>query len=927
MIRHGFQRLVLLGSAGYQRAELPLDDAVSLIAPNNTGKTSLINALQFLLIIHRQRMDFGSHDEAKTRRFYFPNNSAYILLEVSLPQTGTCVFGCVGKGVSHDYEYFAYKGPLEVEDYRLPDGNLVQQPQLLSHLASRGRNAYRYDASEFARRIYGGRLSERRNEPDFTIFKLENASNAQTFQQILTRTLRLDKLSSADVKKYLLQIFRNDLPNHNINFKQIWDEAFHEVNADRAQYEAALAQAERIGQMEKACEERLQLRGKVIEWRGRIDAGLARWQDHYEARQTELNARNKALEQQQREYSERLQQLAEEKAELKQTRNQLQRENDEQTQLQQRFALISNRKLLEQQLDGTRTRWRETNATLQQADGRSLRSIEQALRKERRNLESFQRQQRNPNDNLYRSLGQLLSTPELERLNRVLSPHAMVLGSHEFRLDPDRLQEDLDATPADRLRLGGLELNLDSLEPGHEQLTDAQLNEAMEDLERQIEQLERQRQAASALEETRQKRDALEDELKQLEKDLEAYDRLQQLISQAPARQEALQRTEADLKKVEEAQQRTDQEFDQLRQQREQLSLDMNRLAADHDKIDHLRRQRRDLAEEYNYLADMPHHPWLGEGEWSLDQLAQRMETFQRDCQRLEQLNRELKSGLDALHGAGLVKYQYSDSEDQELGRIIAFSHELEKEREALEKKARSAVVNVTASLRELRDGLLTFQSRMREFNRLIGHRRLSDLQVFKIEAEDEAHLVEAIDLLISRAEQVETGDSFELFNQQSVLDDASLDRARQVLIDEGNARQGLKVEDLFRLVFVVGKVGQAEETFTDIDSAASNGTVLMAKLVTGLAMLHLMQDKRHQLHAVCYLDEALALDRHNQASLVETAHEFGFSLIFAAPDPLTTVRYCVPIHTRGGYNYISRDSWQVLEPLGEKEKQGAGLL
>ncbi|NMS18938.1 hypothetical protein HKB37_30910, partial [Vibrio parahaemolyticus] len=46
MLNYGFQRLALIGSAGYQRAELPLDDSVSLIAPNNHGKTSLINALQ-----------------------------------------------------------------------------------------------------------------------------------------------------------------------------------------------------------------------------------------------------------------------------------------------------------------------------------------------------------------------------------------------------------------------------------------------------------------------------------------------------------------------------------------------------------------------------------------------------------------------------------------------------------------------------------------------------------------------------------------------------------------------------------------------------------------------------------------------------------------------------------------------------------------
>ena len=42
---------------------------------------------------------------------------------------------------------------------------------------------------------------------------------------------------------------------------------------------------------------------------------------------------------------------------------------------------------------------------------------------------------------------------------------------------------------------------------------------------------------------------------------------------------------------------------------------------------------------------------------------------------------------------------------------------------------------------------------------------------------------------------------------------------------------------DLFRLEFVIGKQDQAEESFTEIDSAASNGAVLMAKLVTGLAI------------------------------------------------------------------------------------------
>lgn len=128
--------------------------------------------------------------------------------------------------------------------------------------------------------------------------------------------------------------------------------------------------------------------------------------------------------------------------------------------------------------------------------------------------------------------------------------------------------------------------------------------------------------------------------------------------------------------------------------------------------------------------------------------------------------------GLGELHIHGLTKYQYSGDDEGELTRIIDFCQQLAREEEALEKKARSAVVTVTASLRELRDGLMAFKNRMREFNRLISRRQLSDLKVFKIETADETVLIEAMSLLISTAEQVESGASFELFDQSRVLDD-----------------------------------------------------------------------------------------------------------------------------------------------------------
>lgn len=915
MIRFGFQRLVLLSSAGYQRAELPLDDSVSLIAPNNTGKTSLINALQFLLIIDQRRMDFGAHEWSKTRRFYFPHNSAYVLLEVSLPQTGTVVLGCVGKGVSHDYEYFAYKGELITEDYRLPTGTIVQQPQLLSHLASKGYTAYRYDASDFAKLIYGGIQSRRGNEPDFTVFKLEQSNYARVFQQVLTRTLRLERLTSAEVKAYLLQIFQRDLADARIDFKQEWDKAFHDVNIDRAQYDAASNQLDFILALEETYNELLQLRGKLIDWRPRIDNGLMDWQQHYEDQLEQLQAQKNELTARQDAQQQRTIDLAHAKFEAQQKLKQLNSESRDQHALETRFALIKSVDELELQRCGIKRELDELTAVLSQADKRSSKSISQALAEQKQRLQRLQQQQKHLDNNLYQQLAKQFPSIELDRMNKLLNSEVMMLSPEDYRVDPARLQAALN-TDDEWVELAGLELSTQSLNAQYAELSAAELDEQIADSAQQLEHLAQQLEASHALSASRDKKARLEDEVRQLEEDIQAYGRLGTLQLQAVEREQTILTLTEDLERVEQEIANTGQRAQQLRDQLFRVDQQCDQLERDHKSISTLRNNRADAVSEFGYLDSLAHHSWIEESPWSLDRLAERLQTYQQDCKKLLEMGLGIETSLQRIHTGGLTRYMNSESQDHQPKRMFEFCHNLPQEREALEKKARSAVVNVTASLRQLREGLWTFQNRMREFNRLIGRRQLSDLKTFKIEAMDESHLVEAITVLIEKSELVEGGDSFELFNQTSVLDDERLDRAKQTLIDEGNARRGLRVSDLFRLVFVVAKTDQSAETFQDIDSAASNGTVLMAKLVTGLAMLHLMQDKRHNLHAVCYLDEALALDGRNQTSLIATAHEFGFALIFASPAPLVTARYCVPIHQHLGANHISRESWQRLQPL-----------
>ncbi|WP_332405215.1 hypothetical protein [Vibrio metschnikovii] len=916
MLNYGFQRLALIGSAGYQRAELPLDDSVSLIAPNNHGKTSLINALQFLLIIDQRRMDFGSHSVEKARRFYFPNNSAYILLEVILPQTGTVVFGCVGKGVGHEYEYFAYQGELNLDDYRLADGHIVSQNKLVNHLASHQHRVNLYNDRDFRHLIYGGAKSKRSSDIDFTVFKLEHVSDARSFQQVLTKTLRLDKLNSSDVKDYLLKIFSRELPNASIDFKQEWEKAFQDINLEREQYLAAVNNLAAIEELEHKFQRTLSLRGKIASSQSKVNQLLQAWHGHVQTMTEKLSKQKNRLENTQNELRNQDIARVETRSELNNKLTDLKRTEEQHQELQTRFALIPNPAYLESQLNLAKQHYEEQTALCIQSQRSSSSDLARQLKERTEKRQRLETQRQTLDDNLYLHLSKLLQAHELEKLNKVLSQQVMQRSPSHYVLDINQLREILSGETASSITVSGLTLSLDELIPQHIQKTEQELVEELDSVNQQINSLTELLEISQQREAAEKKKNELHRVVRECEQAIADYRQLEQLTANQPQRLEQKIKFEQDLSAINAALNSAKDNYQALTDQIKQVSEQLSQLTLDNASVEKLKKQRIDDQALFTALVEQPHTPWIATEEWSLELLPIRLEQYIEDCRELDKLAKELRQIKNELVQKGLTKFHMASTQDEELKGIIQFSHCLDDEKQALERKARSAVVNVTASLRELRSGLLALQSKMKEFNRLISHRQLSDLKTFKIEPVEESQLVAAMNVLIHQAEQTESGQSFDLFDQASILDDTDLERAKNTLIEEGNARQGLRVADLFRLEFVVAKQGQQQESFEDIDSAASNGTVLMAKLVTGLAMLYLMQDKRHQMKAVCYLDEALALDTKNQANLIEIAEQFGFALIFASPAPLTTARYCVPIHQVNGKNVISRNSWQLLSPI-----------
>ncbi len=926
--QYGFQKLVLLNSAGYSRAELPLDDSVSIIAPNNTGKTSLINALQFLLILNKQHMEFGAHSFENTRRFYFPDNSAYILLEVLLP-SGMAVIGCVGKGLSHDYEYFAYQGSLDLDDYRLADGKLVTQPKLIGRLFECGKPAKIYPQAELRALLYGNRQKQRSDDPDFTIFPLEFTSQAATYQRILTRTLRLDRLDSKEVKNYLLEIFKNDLQDRSVDFKNEWDKSFADVNYDKSQYDAVFRNQTRIADMEDSQQTRRILRGKVILWRPLIEQGLNEWEAYYNHTFEQLAQQLKGLVADILALENRQKAVYKDQAETENLLKVQQKIEIRCQELTLRFEFVSDLLQLQNQRKNLQEQRDERVRVIKNAEQQqSPESIKRNIVKVGKEHADLQRQLASLDNNLYLQLQKLLPTDRFELLTRLLAKSVLSLPVTEnsavklndtvaFQSFAAQLENNLSAN---RLELPGLSLDLSALEPNLTLKTAQELETEISDCDRQLVELQNLLQTVETLAEQKRQQQELERQIEVLDADITDYKELLLMQASGSERLKTLAEVQQKLEALKREELTLADQKSGIAQHQDNNKVAQKELQSQHQRINNARQQRLDQHAPFTYLEQLPFLPCMEMAELAMPVLADRIESYNRDCQKHNALDDELNRQLMDLHRDGLSKFQTQDSSEQELDALFAYTVNLSQEQAAIERKARSAVVQIAAILRDLRDSLETLKRRMREFNNKINRRQLSDLKIFKIEPREEEALVKAIQTLISTSEQVESGNSFDLFDHNAVLDDKELNHAKDTLIKEGEARGGLRVEHLFRLVFIIAKENQTPAEFEDIDSAASNGTVLMAKLITGLAMLNQMQDPRKTIKTACYLDEAASLDQHNQRNLIEIAAEFGFTLIFASPEPQITARYCVPIGTTNGKNHISRLNWQILEPINNAD-------
>lgn len=568
----------------------------------------------------------------------------------------------------------------------------MSQPQLKNQLLQYQRLVFSYNTSDFIEVLYGRRKKRVANEPDFAVFKLEHSSQVDAFQRVLTRTLRLDKLRSHEVKAYLLSIFKRDLPDANIDFKKEWDTAFAEVNREREQYQAAVKQQAEIAQLEQKQQSRLQIRGKLLYFRPIINQQLSEWQQYFEQQ-------SQALQQQQQIINQKLAQLLsnngdlhQQKAQLQQQLQQLNNTSQRQALLAQQFALVANRQQLETQLAAVSNQLDQQTALVQQASSRPLASIERELTRCQQEIVNTERELASLSDNLYLALQQQLESQKLDLINRLFNKQVMLLDSQHYQLNSTLFTQWLSKNAIENLELAGLTLKLEQISAQHSQSSAEQLQQRLQELKQTLADYQQQVAAAKAIEQAKQRKLALAQEVKHIERDLADFDELTGLNNSSEQRQQQQQQCQQQLASIDSQLTQFQAYYQQQQTHASQLSEKLTQLNDKHQEINRQRNQRKDDAVVFAYLDELPHQPWLTISEPVLDDLANNLAAYHKDCQTLINLDEQMKTRLAELHAGGLTKFQYSEQPEQEIRRIIEFAELLPQEAQSLERKARDAV-------------------------------------------------------------------------------------------------------------------------------------------------------------------------------------------------------------------------------------------
>jgi hypothetical protein len=908
----GPRKLILIDSAVYPYAEIDLDESVHLSGRNNAGKSSLLNALQFLYIDDIKLMHFPtSNFTGKTKPFYFkPHGRSTILVEADTKWgIRTVGFHGLGAAAGCDWQRFGFEGPYDKDDFLDPASG---QPRPWDEVKSRLAPKNYVELSQAQLR---GALRGSGEKKDFRLELVPGGGSYDTFIEVFRQLLTLRKSRPDDLKNLLISVVEHELVSGdernrgtvaltsvvgddytkafaaNGRYERIRSAEKISLNLfgdyDRLQelqahlpdtlhgiYRETLARvADRKARAEEAQRASEEAKEAEVEWglrrrsldqdlktqavaTGRVNGRL----EDARAVQDRLNAEPKDLQE------ARIQDLRAESAQVRMDLSAFQGEGDGSAALRARVAkhrqdrqncLVTIERLQALDSAGTRPSWMDL-------------------------LDEYPEEERSP---LLRLLNPaLLTLPEGKDGLEVVEPKSLA-----------RLMSIVAGASQGGIYQGaGVRINLEALPSPGLSLEDPLVRaREIESYETQAGHLDRESRRLEALAEHSRVREKLQEQLAALEVQenalalsLSHISTWEEEVQKIPGLEARLKELEAEGLRLEEAREEalSQHEVNQTRarvegQRAAVLFKEMAGLRA--DVLGDLEQRALPLG-----LDLSPDELALGKPQWpdaqfsqALGQLAEAWAEAMRLDQSVGRRLEEVEVQLD-----GMIA---GDRPDR-IAQIRDLIEGLPDQKVQLEAAWQHIAVTAKTSFVNLLRDFDTLGARVARLNRAMAKFTVSNLSGIQL------RLVENT----SRTSVLKQ------FTQEEGLfaDTGLADKAKHQVGEWIRQGEVFRLFDLFRVELEVSKDGE-KEVYASLD-AESTGTAITLKVVF---LAHLLRDlyrSRTEVRLLIFVDEVDTLDDMNQETIRECARELGFTLIMASPNP-ANAKHLYFLRPEGKVTYI----------------------
>ncbi|MEX2671415.1 MAG: hypothetical protein WD294_04810 [Phycisphaeraceae bacterium] len=893
---YGVRKLVLINSGNYSYAELDLTAPVHLAAPNNRGKSTLVNALQFLYVDRLSHMRFGSRNVEDTRRHYFGRNPSYLVFECMTPLGAKCLL-VAGQGPLNNSNFlrFVFDGPFDRSAFVDDDQRLLTLDQLRRQLAGKGLGEVKPGNLW---EVLGSPPANTNNGslPRLNILPVRARNEYESFRAAFIHLLALSNVSARELRELIITCHTRDITCRKIDVAAEHREEF--LRAEQAERALRFTQGV-MDDVEKGRTIREDIAGAAQELGAQATSIAPALVEMFQAI-THVHA---SAAGESRKHVDRRRTLANRKDKLNQQLGRLRSERDTTEEawksLQGLHAKWST--CSKQMLDTMR----DNVATL---DGEIVKLREDLERAEQVNVEAMRRRVKELDGQVGRKQRVLdnwetrainalrdsgLTDEQIGDLFTLINPHLLDLSvGEDIRIrDESLLRRELlglhEAIADGQYRDSAVEVQLARL-PGASLPQTASRESLRDDIEvtkrdlsdsrRQLEVAENQAQAAEQLKQKQAEKRRLVEQLQEHDAYAQQWADRQLAIREIERATERVGKIEAkiiDLKgQIEELDNQV-RMLDGVQHESAQVREGLRKAARRYEEMQAEAELDIPLAKDVGEGAELPsqQETWAEVRQRAANLHAQ-LEAMQNAVGQIEkqrrQLERTQKSITEASHQfEGQIVY-FSDA-DADWERLIEMIESLPEQMAAVEQAWSSLFTRVGAKLSEIKHGVAEIRTAVNRITRGLTDYRVSNLRSVQLEVVVDNQAFDLVETLTSE------GGIFQ--------DHEKIDRAKRQM--ERWIRDGkvIQLDELFAIhIKVHERDGERPLEARSLDEIGSTGTGMTAKAMVFVQLVRaVVGQENYRLHF--YLDETGQLDEQNLAATTRMAVDKGVMPITADPD------------------------------------------